>query len=378
MAHRFAAQNRSRVSHIKRQLQNLQQGNKNCADYVQTAKGLANQLAAVGKPVEDDDLISCVYLLHCPSASANLLSIHQFCVDNDWYFVLTSSHFFVKDMQTGEILLQGPCEAGLYPMHLKQISSKHCRNLVAFIGVKTSLSTWHNRLGHPAYSVIQQLLRNSHLSVSSSQKQDNLCEPCQLAKSKKLPFPNSNRISQFPLQLIHSDVWTSPVQSLSGCRFYVLFVDDFSRFTWLFPLKHKSEVFVCFLKYKCLVENLLSHKIKQIQTDGGGEYISSQFKAFLENNGIAHRISCPYTSEQNGIAECKHRHVVETGLALHAHSHLPNNYWVDAFLTAIYLINRLPTPTLNNNNPYTKLFKIEPNYSILRVFGCVFYTTSLY
>jgi len=138
-------------------------------------------------------------------------------------------------------------------------------------------------------------------------------------------------------------------------------------------LKHKSDVFVCFLKFKCLVENLLSRKIKQLQTDGGGEFTSSQFKMFLANNGIIHRISCPYTSEQNGIVERKHRHVVESGLTLLAHSHLPNKYWVDAFLTAIYLINRLPTPTLNNNTPYTKLFNAEPDYSILRVFGCVCY-----
>jgi hypothetical protein len=166
-------------------------------------------------------------------------------------------------------------------------------------------------------------------------------------------------------------VWTSPVKSISGCKFYVLFVDDFSRFTWLFPLKHKSDVFVCFFKFKCLVENLLSRKIKQLQTDRGGEFTSSQLKTFLANNGIVHRISCPYTSEQNGIAERKHRHVVESGLALLAHSHLPNKYWVDAFLTAIYLINRLPTPTLNNNTPYTKLFNAEPDYSILK--GCVCY-----
>jgi hypothetical protein len=279
-------------------------------------------------------------VLHCPSASTNLLSIQQFCDDNNCYFQLTSSHFLVKDMQTGEIMLQGPSKAGLYPIYLKHFSSNKSRSLVAFIGVKAPVSVWHNRLGHPSSSVFQLLLCHSQLSLSSSQRQESLCEPCQLAKSKKLPFLISSRISNFPLELIRSDVWTSPVKSISGCKFYVLFVDDFSRFTWLFPLKHKSDIFVCFFKFKCLVENLLSRKIKQLQTDRGGEFTSSQFKTFLANNGIVHRISCPYTSEQNGIAECKHRHVVESGLALLAHSHLPNKYWVDAFLTAIYLINR--------------------------------------
>jgi hypothetical protein len=93
---------------------------------------------------------------------------------------------------------------------------------------------------------------------------------------------------------------------------------------------------------------------------------------FLEQHGITHGVICPYTSEQNGIAEHKHRHV-ETGLVLLAHSHLSNTFWVDAFLTAIYLINRLHTPVLDNVTPLTKLFHIEPNYSFLRVFGCACY-----
>jgi hypothetical protein len=153
-------------------------------------------------------------------------------------------------MQMGEIMLQGPSKAGLYPIYLKHFSSNKSHSLVAFIGVKAPVSVWHNRLGHPSSSVFQHLLRHSQLSVSGSQRQES--------------FSISSCVSNFPLELIHSDVWTSPVESISGCKFYVLFVDNFSRFTWLFPLKHKSDVFVCFLKFKCLVENLLSRKIKQL------------------------------------------------------------------------------------------------------------------
>lgn len=106
------------------------------------------------------------------------------------------------------------------------------------------------------------------------------------------------------------------------------------------------------MKFKSLVENLFSCKIKQTQIDNGVEYISHAFTKFLKTHGILHRLTCPYTSEQNGIAEHKHRHITETGLSLLAQSHLSNKYWVDAFLTAIYLINRMPTPVLHNNSPY--------------------------
>jgi transposase InsO family protein len=116
----------------------------------------------------------------------------------------------------------------------------------------------------------------------------------------------------------------------------------------MFPLHSKSDAYIAFVKFKCFAENQFSTKIKNFQFDGGGEFTSHQFKKFLETNGIMHRISCPYTSQQNGIAERKHRHLVETGLALLAQSHLSNTYWVEAFNTAIYLINRLLTTVLND------------------------------
>jgi hypothetical protein len=152
-----------------------------------------------------------------------------------------------------------------------------------------------------------------------------------------------------------------------------VFIDDFSRYTWIYPLYQKSEVFDTFVKFKLLVENQFSTKIKQFQSDGGGEYTSVHFQSFLTKNGILHRKSCPYTSPQNGLAERKLKHILETGLTFLAHSHLSNRYWVDAFLTAVYIINRLPTPTLQYKSPYLKLYKHESDYQNLKVFGCLCY-----
>jgi hypothetical protein len=200
-----------------------------------------------------------------------------------------------------------------------------------------------------------------------------MCDSCQLGKSKKQPFTSSTRQTSCPLHLIHTDVWTSPITSNSGFKYYVIFIDDHSRYTWLYPLHTKSEVYECFIKFKLLVEKQFSSSIKQLQSDGGGEYTSLHFQAFLTKHGILHRKSCPYTSQQNGLAERKLRHILETGLTLLAHSHLSNSYWVDAFLTATHLINRLPTPTLNNVSPYFQLYHKEPEYHKLKVFGCKCY-----
>jgi hypothetical protein len=325
-------------------------------------------------------------VLHCPNASANLLSIQQFCRDNHCYFILTSTHFTIKDMQTKEILLHGPSEAGLYPIYLKQLQSNKVKtrasflssttflsHFTAFLGVTAPLHIWHSRLGHPSHSALNKLLQHALIPCNGSSKINKLCDSCQISKSKKLPFPDSHRISTHPFELIHSDVWTSPILSLGGCKYYVLFVDDYSRFSWLYPLKSKSEVLPCFSKFKKLVENLFSCSIKQLQTDNGGEYTSMAFKNFTNEHGILHRFTCPYTSEQNGISERKHRHITETALTLLAQSHLAPHYWVDAFLTAIYLINRLPTPVLQHQSPYFKLLQKHPNYTLLKTFGCACY-----
>jgi len=114
-------------------------------------------------------------------------------------------------------------------------------------------------------------------------------------------------------------------------KYYDLFIDDHSKFTWLYPLRAKSDVLSCFVKFKNLVENLFSCSIKYLLIDNWGEYVSTAFQHFTATHGILHKFTCPYTSEQNGISKRKHRHITETGLTTLAQSHLAPHYWVDAF-----------------------------------------------
>lgn len=99
----------------------------------------------------------------------------------------------------------------------------------------------------------------------------------------------------------------------------------------------------------------------------------SSFKSFYSNNDITHQVFCPFTLEQNGCAERKHRHIVEIGLALLFNAHMPSNYWVDAFLIATYLINRIPIKSLHSISHWETLFQTPPDYSTLRVFGSACY-----
>jgi len=91
---------------------------------------------------------------------------------------------------------------------------------------------------------------------------------------------------------------------------------------------------------------------------------------YLSTHGILHRMACPYTHQQQGTVERRHRQIVETGLTLLASSSVPRRYWDEAFVTASFLINRLPTTVLKNMSPVEKIFHCPPNYKFLRVFEC--------
>jgi hypothetical protein len=105
-----------------------------------------------------------------------------------------------------------------------------------------------------------------------------------------------------------------------------------------------------------------------MQTDWSGEY--HKLSNFFDRIGNAHHVSCPHTHQQNGSAERKYRHIVEVGLALLSHASMPLKFWDEAFLTAAFLINRLPMLVLHNVSPLEKLFDMTPAYSFLRTFGC--------
>ncbi|KAD1469156.1 hypothetical protein E3N88_42767 [Mikania micrantha] len=116
-----------------------------------------------------------------------------------------------------------------------------------------------------------------------------------------------------------------------------------------------------------MVERQFNTKLKSVQSDWGGEFRT--LSTLLSSLGIIHRLSCPHTSEQNGIVERRHRHVVETGLTLLAQSHVPQRFWNFVFDKAVYLINPMPSRANSSKSPFELLFNRSPDYSFLRVFG---------
>ncbi|CAN0824684.1 Retrovirus-related Pol polyprotein from transposon TNT 1-94 [Linum grandiflorum] len=233
------------------------------------------------------------------------------------------------------------------------------------------MASWHRRLAHPHESLLRRLVASFDLPVTSN-KLESVCASCQLGKSHRLHLSSTHLPSSRPFELIYSDVWgPSPNFSLNGNRYFVLFVDDCTKYVWVYFLSHKSQVSDTFQRFHKMVVTQFSTTIRALQSDGGGEY--KALAPYLTSQGIQHRISCPYTPEQNGAVERRNRIIVEKGLSLLAHSSLPNIFWEHAFKTATYLHNRTITPTLQYKSPYQCLYDSVPDYSFLKTFGCLCY-----
>ena len=122
---------------------------------------------------------------------------------------------------------------------------------------------------------------------------------------------------------------------------------------------------------------MFNHKIKVFQSDSGKEFDNGPLKAYFVCNDIHFQKSCPCTPEQNGVAERKHRLIIETAHTFLHDANLPGQFWSDAAYATIFIINWLSTPLLDNHPRFEKLFHRTPDYSFLRVFGCECFPTLL-
>jgi histone deacetylase 1/2 len=163
---------------------------------------------------------------------------------------------------------------------------------------------WHCHLGHPAFPVVQQVLSRNQIPFDPESNKETVCDACQQGKSHQLPYPKSVSVSNNPLDLIFSDVWGPAPTSVGRNNYYESFIDDFSTFTWIYMLRHKSEVVQRFHDFQNLVECFFNRKIVAMKSDWGGEY--QKLNSFSQRIDITHHVSCPHAHQQNGSGERKH------------------------------------------------------------------------
>ncbi|GKB23755.1 retrovirus-related pol polyprotein from transposon TNT 1-94 [Tanacetum coccineum] len=173
------------------------------------------------------------------------------------------------------------------------------------------------------------------------------CEICVQEKMKRKPFPKVDRQSRI-LELVHSDICKLNGQlTRGGNRYFITFIDDCSRYTYVYLLKSKDQAFETFKIYKAEVENQRGKIIQILRSDRGGEYFSTEFFSFCESQGLIHQRTAPYTPQQNNVTERKNKVLQDMINAMFVSANLPKNLWGKAFLIACYVSNRIIANELN-------------------------------
>ncbi|GKC12621.1 retrovirus-related pol polyprotein from transposon TNT 1-94 [Tanacetum coccineum] len=199
------------------------------------------------------------------------------------------------------------------------------------------------------------------------------CHACEKGKQKPLTFKSvhSDQITA-SFHLLHMDLF-GPIgtPSMSGKRYTLVIVDEFSRFTWVFFLKLKSETSHILINFIKLYELQFDTKIKQLRSDQGTEFRNATLEEFCSGKGIVQNFSAPYTPQQNGVAECRNRTLIEAARTMLSEANMKLYFWAEAVNTACYTQNRSIIVKRHNKTSYELLHLKKPSISHLKVFGCV-------
>lgn len=258
----------------------------------------------------------------------------------------------------------------LYVIDQKVCGSEVAMNINS-IGQSLSLMEWHRRLGHLNLDAIVNMSKNelvSGLHLNSTRRIS--CEVCARSKIAEETFPavTHNRAQERIIR-IHSDVCEMPVRSFGGAKYFVTFIDDYSRYMRVSCIKSKSEVFSCWQSYKALVENQCGTNIKVLRSDNGGEYKSKEFSAHLKECGIIHETTVPESPSQNGVAERANRVLTEMVRCMILDGGMPSAAWAEAIQSAAYIRNRAASSATPAATPFELMYGRKPTMGHIRRFG---------
>ncbi|KAJ9561413.1 hypothetical protein OSB04_006573 [Centaurea solstitialis] len=261
---------------------------------------------------------------------------------------------------------------GLYTVNLQDDNKEIYHISKRSKDIEDQTYLWHCRLGHINKKHVELLLKGGFLGTFDFKPFDN-CESCLSGKMTKEPFNKDNERASDLLEIVHTDV-CGPFshEARGGYRYFITFTDDFSRYGYVYLMRHKSESFEKFREYQNEVQNQLDRKIKFLRSDRGGEYLSQEFGNHLMECGIVSQLTPPYTPQMNGVSERRNRTLLDMVQSMMFHSTLPVSFWGHALKTAAHILNRAPTKSVERT-PYELWKGKKPKMSFLKIWGCEVY-----
>ncbi|GKC70540.1 retrotransposon protein, putative, ty1-copia subclass [Tanacetum coccineum] len=335
--------------------------------------GVRAQVEAIGSfdLVLPNGLVICLDNCHyAPTITRGVVSVSRL-VDNGFVQCFTDCGISVS--KNGVLYFNVVSRNGIYEIDMHDlVPNVNSIYNVSNKRVKHNLDStylWHCRLAHINKKRIKQLQQDGLLKSTDDESFDK-CESCLSGKMTKKPFPHSNERAKDLLGIIHTDV-CGPLRHVSrqGASYFITFTDDYSRYGYVYLLKHKHEVFETFKVFKNEVENQLGKTIKAIRSDRGGEYISQEFKDYLKANGIVQQLTPPYTPQHNGVSERRNRTLLDMVRSMMNLTTLPLSFWDYALESATRILNMVPTKKVDKT-PYELWYGKVPNLSYLKVWGC--------
>jgi transposase InsO family protein len=266
-----------------------------------------------------------------------------------------------------ELKATGRVEHGLFVLNVARESQV---NTISGTCSEDSLMNWHRRLGHVNTAAIMKMANEEMVNgLKISGRTTVNCEVCARSKITEHPYPKkAEHRADKPLVRVHSDLCQVPKASYGGARYFVTFIDDYSRFVKVYCLKSKDETFEAWIDYKNQVENQIGQKIQVLRSDNGREYVNDRFKKQLRECGIIHETSVPHSPSQNGVAERQNRVLLEMARCMILDAQMPDAAWAEAITTAAYIRNRLYS-SATNRTPFELFYGRKPQVSHIRRFG---------
>ncbi|GAU35639.1 hypothetical protein TSUD_394790 [Trifolium subterraneum] len=277
----------------------------------------------------------------------------------------------IQDLATRRRIGSGSLQNGVYVFKGMEQGMAYATNQ------NDAAALWHCRMGHPSTQFLQQL--SCLIKCCSDFNKIKCCDICHKSNQCRLSFSQSMNKAERPFDLIHCDLWGKyNTTSSNGSHYFLTLVDDHTRGTWVYLMKHKSQTTNVLVNFYKMIETQFNTKIKKIRSDNGTEFTNSKVQSFLMDKGLLHETSCVATPQQNARVERKHRHILNVARALRFQANLPIHFWGECILAATHIINKTPTMANNGLTPFEMLFGKPPTYDYFKVFGCLCYVgTSL-
>jgi len=249
---------------------------------------------------------------HVKGLKKNLLSVGQF--DSLGYKIRTDNGIMKIVKGALMVLKARKIVANMFVL-MVETHHKAEASIASASPAEEKTMIWHQKLGHMSEKGLK-ILYDQKLLPGLTKVTLPFCEHCGTSKQHRLKFGKSTTKSKYILDLIHSNVWQAPVKSLGGARYFVSFIDDFSRRCWVYPIRRKANVITVFKTFKALVELESGKNIKCSRTDNGGEYTSDEFDNICQHECIKRQFTTSYISQKNGVAERMNRTLLERTRAM--------------------------------------------------------------